>query len=242
MTEATVSQQSTGEIKRETTESDDHSIEDFVKATSIDDFLWYNCPKCDFKCKTSPNFIEHIVQTHPYAKSAIEDLTNQIKKKTDQDLQEAEDFILSDLHRDIKESDSESEIEDFNLKKKVKIEEDDNPNREYQCYYCGAMIVGIKNVKEHMRDKHRRFHSKMYGDPRPLNCHSCGATFANEKTQSNHMCTNVDFPVQKDEAGSFECKECGKKFDRRKGYIYHVINSHKADRNFPCEECNYKVC
>ena len=125
--------------------------------------------------------------------------------------------------------------------KKVKDEEDTNPNREFQCYYCGAMITGIKNVKEHMRDKHRRFHSKMYGDPRPLNCHSCGATFANEKTQSNHMCTNVDFPVQKEEGGSFECKECGKKFDRRKGYIYHVINSHKAARNFPCEECNYSV-
>ena len=26
---------------------------------------------------------------------------------------------------------------------------------------------------------------------------SCGATFDNEKTKSNHMCTNVDFPVNK---------------------------------------------
>ena len=59
------------------------------------------------------------------------------------------------------------------------------------------MVVSVRNVKDHMREKHRRFHSKMFGDPRPFSCHSCGATFDNEKTKSNHMCTNVDFPVNK---------------------------------------------
>jgi hypothetical protein len=39
---------------------------------------------------------------------------------------------------------------------------------EYQCYYCGEMITSIKLVKDHMRQKHRRFHSKMYGPPRSL--------------------------------------------------------------------------
>ena len=49
--------------------------------------------------------------------------------------------------------------------------------------------------------------------------------------------------VKKDESGSFECKHCGKKFDRRKGYIYHVVNTHTANRNFPCTQaqCNYKA-
>lgn len=117
-----VSTTQSGEIKRETTESEDHSIEDFVKATSIDDFLWYNCPKCDFKCKTSPNFIEHIVQIHPYAKTAIEDLTNSLKKKTDQDLQVAEEYITDDLHRYTNESDEDIENSD----------EDYNPNADFK--------------------------------------------------------------------------------------------------------------
>merc|ERR550534_442770 len=97
-------------------------------------------------------------------------------------------------------------------KKVVKTEEidEENDTKEYQCYYCGLMVVSVRNVKDHMREKHRRFHSKMFGDPRPFSCHSCGATFDNEKTKSNHMCTNVDFPVNKDESGSFECKHCGK--------------------------------
>ena len=81
----------------------------------------------------------------------------------------------------------------------------------------------------------------MYGDPRPLSCNNCGATFDNDKTKSNHTCTNVDFEIQKDEAGNFECKHCNKRFDRRKGYIYHMINTHKAERNFPCDQCDYKA-
>ena len=62
----------------------------------------------------------------------------------------------------------------------------------------------------------------MYGDPRPLNCNNCGATFDNEKTRSNHTCTNVDFPIQRDDAGNFECKHCNKRFDRRKGNIFTI--------------------
>lgn len=122
------------------------------------------------------------------------------------------------------------------------FEYNENDPKEYQCYYCGEMIISVKNVKDHMREKHRRFHSKMFGDPRPYSCHSCGATFNSEKTKSNHMCTNVDFPVLKDAvSGSFKCQHCSKTFDRRKGYIYHVVNTHKAERNFACNECNYKA-
>jgi hypothetical protein len=56
---------------------------------------------------------------------------------------------------------------------KIKIEtktelEELEDQEEYQCYYCGEMITSIKLVKDHMRQKHRRFHSKMYGPPRPL--------------------------------------------------------------------------
>ncbi len=232
--------------------SNEDSITEFLSATSIDDFLWYNCPKCDYKCKTSPNFIEHVVQFHPKAKNVIEDLTNKVKRETIDKvdlLDEVSDFINSDLkdvssHSDIEDDHDDAPSDEENIDaKNIKIEvEDLNNPQEYQCYYCGTMIVSIVKMKDHMREKHRRFHSKMYGKPRPFSCHSCGATFDNEKTKSNHMCTNVDFPVQKDESsGSFECKHCNKKFDRRKGYIYHVVNTHKAERNFACNECNYKA-
>ena len=52
-------------------------------------------------------------------------------------------------------------------KKAVKSEADateideENDTKEYQCYYCGLMIVSVRNVKDHMREKHRRFHSKV---------------------------------------------------------------------------------
>ena len=44
-----------------------------------------------------------------------EDLTNSLKKKTDQDLQVAEEYINYDLHRDVNESDDEEDSdEDYN--------------------------------------------------------------------------------------------------------------------------------
>ena len=52
-------------------------------------------------------------------------------------------------------------------KKAVKSEaaateiDEENDTKEYQCYYCGLMIVSVRNVKDHMREKHRRFHSKV---------------------------------------------------------------------------------
>ena len=30
-------------------ENDPETIDEFLSATNIEDFLWYNCPKCDFK-------------------------------------------------------------------------------------------------------------------------------------------------------------------------------------------------
>ena len=36
-----------GAIKSEN--NDPESIDEFLRATNIEDFLWYNCPKCDFK-------------------------------------------------------------------------------------------------------------------------------------------------------------------------------------------------
>ena len=246
-------------------EVNEDTIEEFLRATNIEDFLFYNCPKCTFKCKTSPNFIEHVVKLHPKARHAIEELT---KNEEDDSkslehrniLEEVEDYINYDTNRDDSvdvlghSDDNNTSDEDYvenapakkrrrtTVKKEKKDEENEawNEAKEFQCYYCGQMIISLKNVKEHMKTNHKRFHSKMYGDPRPYSCHSCGATFVSEKTKSNHMCTNIDFPVHKDESGYFECEHCNKKFDRRKGYIYHVINTHKAERNFPCPECDYK--
>ena len=40
-----------GAIKSENNDPD--SIDEFLRATNIEDFLWYNCPKCDFRVSNS---------------------------------------------------------------------------------------------------------------------------------------------------------------------------------------------
>ena len=57
---ATVTTAPPQDIKRESESTTEENIDEFLKATSIDDFLWYNCPKCDFRCKTSPHFIGQV--------------------------------------------------------------------------------------------------------------------------------------------------------------------------------------
>ena len=86
-------------------------------------------------------------------------------------LEDVEDFINYDLTHDDDTSDEDFEIKTgktvktvtskpktTKIKEEVDDEDEEDVTKEYQCYYCGQMIISLKNVKEHMRDKHRRFH------------------------------------------------------------------------------------
>lgn len=114
-------------VKHELTDND--NIDEFLSATNLEDFLWYNCPKCPFKCKTSPNFIEHVVQNHPKAKHVIEDLTMKKHEDTkDLDehmLDEVENYIQYDMNR------AEDGSEDSE-------ESDNDSSEEYQSSRCGS--------------------------------------------------------------------------------------------------------
>ena len=74
-----------------------------------------------------------------------------------------DDFVLSSPSKSTRSS-SKVPNSVKNSSKKVKVKEEDeeineeDETKEFQCYYCGKMIVSLKNVKEHMREKHRRFH------------------------------------------------------------------------------------
>ena len=75
-----------------------------------------------------------------------------------------DDFVLSSPVKNTRSSSTKVSNSAKNSTKKVKVKEEEDEineedeSQEYQCYYCGKMIVSLKNVKEHMREKHRRFH------------------------------------------------------------------------------------
>ena len=54
-----------------------------------------------------------------------------------------------------------------------------------QCYYCGEMVA-YKVIQDHMKSAHGRFHRKMYGEPRPLQCQVCKATFEKQSALTTH--------------------------------------------------------
>ena len=77
----------------------DESVDEFLNASCLDDFLHYCCPKCDFKCRISPLFIDHVANVHPKAKGILEEITSGNKKKEDIDpaLEDVQDLINYDL-------------------------------------------------------------------------------------------------------------------------------------------------
>lgn len=108
---------------------DNDNIDEFLSATNLEDFLWYNCPKCPFKCKTSPNFIEHVVQNHPKAKHVIEDLTLK-KHEEEEDIKDLDQHMLDDVENyiqyDINRGDDDSDDTD---------DSDIDSSEEYQSRY-----------------------------------------------------------------------------------------------------------
>ena len=73
-----------------------------------------------------------------------------------------DDFVLSSPSKGTRSSSKVPNSAKNSKKVKVKEEDEEineeDETKEFQCYYCGKMIVSLKNVKEHMREKHRRFH------------------------------------------------------------------------------------
>ena len=70
------------------------------------------------------------------------------------------------------------------LKPKEEFIEEDF-QRDCQCYYCGEMVTK-RDIQDHMKSSHGRFHRKMYGEPRPLQCQVCKATFEKQSALTTH--------------------------------------------------------
>ena len=87
--------------------------------------------------------------------------------------------------------------------------EHQNPNAECQCYYCGDMVF-YKNIQEHMKSAHGRFHRKMFGAPRPLQCEVCRATFEKQSALTSHSCYTNFIPTKVRGGDPYKCDICKK--------------------------------
>ncbi len=222
--------------------------------TTLDQFLQYCCPECDDKSKSKESFVNHAILHHPLARESIPDLMAGLEPKEElpEDYDELEEWQGGD-HVDEYEDDgdgyepSSKKVKKFKPKasptkrklvsERVKFEED-NPEVECQCYYCGLMTT-YGDILSHIRENHARPIPSMYGPPRPVQCEMCKAMFNDHSSMGSHVCQMIKGRVMKEEDGLYHCDECPKTFKKLNGLTRHKP-SHSTERNFACKLCAYK--
>ncbi len=119
-----------------------------------------------------------------------------------------------------------------------KIIENLDDGVEYQCYKCGEMLVSLRSVMEHQKAQHGKFTKRQYGtEIRTHQCPQCKALFKKESTMMLHFC---DIQVDHKWGEQSECKICSQKFTRVEGLKKHISLVHNQERNFACDQCDYK--
>ena len=91
-----------------------------------------------------------------------------------------------------------------------------------QCYYCGEMIA-TKEIQLHMKSQHGRFHRKMFGEPRPLQCSVCRATFEKQSALTTHSCYTNFIPTKVRGGDPYKCDICNKTFTGKSSTLIRVL-------------------
>jgi KRAB domain-containing zinc finger protein len=96
-------------------------------------------------------------------------------------------------------------------------------------------------MKEHMNVNHGRFHKRMYGDPRPIQCSVCKATFEKQSALITHSCYTNYIPTKTRGGDPYKCDICTKTFTVKMGLRSHLNTVHNEERNFACNACDFKA-
>ena len=168
--------------------SDDQFIKNpWTSVSTLEDFLFYCCPECPHKFRSSITFTNHAVKHHPKSKEKFGDSYLPEIDFNDED----DSFEGLDFGKDIK-LEVECEPSDYQNEDNLDLDSDDSeteteqklaqkdPNSEFQCYQCGHLEHGLQKIKEHIQDVHKCA-PKKYGERLPYSCEHCGAVFAKEK-------------------------------------------------------------
>jgi hypothetical protein len=219
---------------------------------SIHEFQLYCCPECNTRCQQNQTFVNHAYCNH----SEAVELLSAIQ---DQSLSDINVPWSVDIIDNIKEEDESSETDvtkDISVEevgteepkpKKAKHEFDPTIsktiNREVQCYFCSQMIL-LANIGSHIENKHVLITStsKMYGQPRPLQCKVCKAAFETQSNLDWHICYFDKMKtLVRNANGNYQCSECCIEATRFQLLRRHFISVHITERPFQCEYCFFKT-
>lgn len=197
------------------TELDEH-IRDYHKSEKFP----YECLKCD-RLFTSLKGLEFHLKFHnrkyfncPFCKHKFtsEAFLEKHKKK---------EHVIVDLEcPTCFKKFTKKKLFDYHLKS----HEADKP---FKCRYCPKQFLQCHHLSDH-----ERIHTK----EKPFLCTYCGLSFSLALSLNSHLAAKHE--IHKN--GTFNCKECEKKFPSAPKLEMHIKNNHSSERPYSCRYCDSK--
>ena len=191
--------------------------------STLDSFLYYNCPECDLKTKEYDNFYEHAIHHHPNSKVA-------------EWFEEPLDVKAEDT--EVLEDEFDEDMEDFKPVIKAK-----SPNKKSsQCYYCGELFSSSEQARDHVSHNHNaNVTLTMYGKVRDYQCDVCKFMFLKEDHKILHICGTVP-PIWTGASSTSKqkCPKCDQEFSNYNAVLNHHARIHSEVKLFKCDQCDFE--
>ena len=182
----------------------------------LNEFLFYNCPECQYKTKASEGFLIHAMGQHVLANRLVTNkiivVTNEnpeadqvqdnddqieVKEETLEERPVISDPIEVEEQLDsinvIDEMESEPKCEEISVKsspsKKSKPSSFAGP---WQCYVCGEIHESLIDMNKHVKENHFKIvKTSMFGPIRDHQCEICKLMFNSMKALEYHTCGSM---------------------------------------------------
>ncbi len=198
-------------------EKDQNSIADLNPwaVKNLSEFLFYNCPECSFKSKTTGPFLRHAYGSH---------------------LGQTEVLPSSTVSEGVTTRPDDGEDDQIaKVEAKTKV-----PHQgEWQCYLCGLQKSSEREIRDHVKADHPKRSKGVWtcGPPRQYQCNQCCHTFVSENSLKLHIC-GLDSTLT---PGQKSCHLCPRSFKSKDGLVKHMAKEHDLEKKFECDQCDYKA-
>ena len=210
--------------------------------SSVDEFLLYCCPDCDFKEKNKDDFIKHAISQHPISANYLgqiiikqelfEDYSGELKNEIVSDYDYTE--FLNDNNTDASYSDILPEPE-INITTYETITQIVNEGKKkWACNICHTFFTIKQSAKQHVLNIHK-------GTEQQDEKKTAKNTIKCEKFNG----TSISLvPIMRKDNNEVhggtkdnECESCGKSFSDARSLKKHIHTVHEGHKDYNCESC-----
>ena len=208
------------------------------KVSNLEEFLYYCCPECIFRCKRIEEFEQHAIIAHLveiHGQSDGNPPIIKLKNDLDEDPLKEENLneVVKDEDKTVVKKEQFDEANDYHHSKsmvEVKIENDDEVFDENDYNYYEAEQSDYQYTLQYTQEYNKELSLKKDKDHK---CESCGKLFSDVRNLKRHIRT-----IHENSEKNHKCELCGKAFS----LAHHLKNHNEVihenpGKNHKCETC-----